>query len=343
MTPAVRAVVVEDSLVQRTALVRLLEADGTIRVVAQAGDADEAVRVIDRHAPDVVTMDLELPGGTREVPGGLAAIERVMSSRAVPILVLSGHVAARGDVLAVEALAAGAVDIFPKHPGWPPEAATALRRRVAVLARLRMVTRRRRREPATPARRRGGMPVVGLAASTGGPAALRAIIPALADAAAPILVVQHIHPDFTLSFAQWLEQATGVPAVLAEDGVRPLPGTVYVAPPHVHLRLAPARLLALHPEPALLARPSCDELLWSLAEHAGSSAVGVVLTGMGDDGARGLLEIRRQGGATFSQDAATSAVDGMPRAARELGGAGAVLPLADLGRAVAVAVRRVAP
>jgi two-component system chemotaxis response regulator CheB len=264
-----------------------------------------------------------------------------MASRAVPILVLSGHVAARGELLAVEALAAGAVDIFPKPPSWQPDAAAALRRRLTVLARLRMVTRRRRREPAVPVRR-GGMPVVGLAASTGGPAALRAVIPALAEAAAPILVVQHIHPDFTLSFAEWLEHATGVPSVLAEDGIRPRPGTVYVAPPHVHLRLAAAHLLALDAEPALLARPSCDELLRSLAAHAGSAAVGVVLTGMGDDGARGLLEIRRQGGTTFAQDADTSAVDGMPRAARELGGASAVLPLADLGRAVAEAVRRVA-
>jgi len=341
VTPPVRAVVVEDSGLQRAAIVRILEADGTIRVVGQAGDVDEAVRVVHRESPDVVTMDLEMPGGTPEVAGGLAAIERIMSSRAVPILVLSGHISARGDTLAIDALAAGAVDVFPKTPGWPPEAAAALRRRLAVLSRLQMVTRRRR-EPAARAPRGAGMPVVGVAASTGGPSALRTLLPALAGAAAPILVVQHIHPQFTASLVEWMDEATGVPVVLAQDGMQARPGTVYVAPPHVHLRLAPARLLALHPEPELIARPSCDELLRSVALNAGRSAIGVVLTGMGDDGARGLLEIRRQGGTTFAQDGASATVDGMPRAARELGAAGATLPLADLGHAVAEAVRRVA-
>jgi CheY-like chemotaxis protein len=223
VTAPVRAVVVEDSLLQRTALVRVLEADGTIRVVGQAASADEAVRIIARDAPDVVTMDLEMPGGTPDAPGGLLAIERVMATRAVPILVLSAHVAARGDTLAIDALAAGAVDVFPKDPGWPPEVAAALRRRLAVLSRLQMVTRRRR--DAAPRVPRGdGVPVVGLAASTGGPSALRAIIPALAAVAAPILVVQHIHPAFAATFAEWLEHATGVPAVLAEDGMLPRPG-----------------------------------------------------------------------------------------------------------------------
>jgi len=339
VSPPVRVVVVEDSLVQRTALVRVLEADGTLRVVGQAGSAEEAVGIIAARQPDVVTMDLEIPGGTETAPGGLVAIERVMSSRAVPILVLSGHIAARGDTLAIDALAAGAVDIFPKVPGWTPEAGAALRRRLAVLSRLQMVTRRRR-EPAARLARSDGMPVVGIAASTGGPSALRTILPALAGVPAPILVVQHIHPHFTASFAQWLQDATGLPTVLAEAGIQGRPGTVYVAPPHVHLRLAPARLLALDREPALIARPSCDELLRSLALNAGRSAVGVVLTGMGDDGARGLLEIHRRGGATFAQDGASAAVDGMPAAARRLGAAGATLPLADLGHAVAQAVRR---
>jgi two-component system chemotaxis response regulator CheB len=337
----VRVVVVEDSLVQRAALVRVLESDGTVRVVGQAGSAEEAVRTIAEQAPDVVTMDLEMPGGTETVPGGLVAIDKVMASRAVPILVLSGHIAGRGDMLAIDALAAGAVDVFPKVPDWTPQTGAALRRRLAVLSRLQMVTRRRR-EPAARVARGEGMPVVGLAASTGGPSALRTILPALAGVPAPILVVQHIHPDFTASFAEWLQDATGVPTVLAEAGVQARPGTVYVAPPHVHLRLAPARLLALDPDPALIARPSCDELLRSLAVNAGRSAVGVVLTGMGDDGSRGLLEIRREGGATFAQDGASATVDGMPAAARRLGAAATTLPLADLGHAVAEAVRRVA-
>jgi two-component system chemotaxis response regulator CheB len=333
-------VVVEDSLVQRAALVQAVEGDGTIRVVGEAGSADEAVQVIAEQAPDVVTMDLEMPGGVGDAPGGLVAIERVMSSRAVPILVLSGHIAARGDTLTIDALAAGAVDVFPKHPRWTPDTAAALRRRLTVLSRLQMVTRRRR-EPAARVPRGEGLPVVGLAASTGGPSALRAILPALAGVPAPVLVVQHIHASFAQSFADWLQDATGVPTVLAEHGVRARPGTVYVAPPDVHLRLSAARLLTLDPDPVLPSRPSGDELLRSVALHAGRWAIGAVLTGMGEDGARGLLEIRRRGGTTFAQDGQSATVDGMPRTARELGAAGATLPLADLGHALAEAVRRV--
>ncbi len=342
----VRIVVVEDSVLQRRHLVRLLQADRTIAVVGEAGTADEAVSVVAATSPDVVTMDLELPGGHDAVPGGIVAIERTMASAAVPILVISSHVSATTDTLAIDALAAGAVDCFPKDPRWGPEAAAALRRRVLVLSRLRMVTRSRSRPPRpspVPSPQRAGGAVIALAASTGGPSALRTVISGLAGVPAPILVVQHIHADFAASLVSWLEQATGVPTRLARDGDEPEPGHVHVAPPEVHLHLDASGALALHRLPELLSRPSADELLRSVAAHAGRRGVGAVLTGMGDDGARGLLAMREAGAATFAQDAASSAVDGMPRAARQLGAAQRALPVDQLAAAIAAAAARVVP
>lgn len=344
MSAPIRVVVVEDSAVQRAHLVSLLEAEGRIEVVEQATDVGGAVEAVGRHAPDVVTMDLEIPGGPPERSGGLVALERIMAEHPVPVLALSAH-AAPGGTLAIEALDAGAVDVFPKPGRWTDDDAAALRRRIGVLSRVAVVRRSpRRASPAVPAvapvPTTGRGPVVGLVASTGGPSALRDVVRGLRGLPAPILVVQHIHPDFTGSFARWLQDATGVPAQLAERGTRPRAGTVHVAPPGLHLRLGAGGRLDPGAEPRVRSVPSGDELLRSLAAHAGADAIGVVLTGMGDDGADGLLAIRRRGGATIAQDEATSVVDGMPRVARERGAAEQVLPLGDIAAAVAAQVRR---
>ena len=338
----IRVVVVEDSLLQRSHLVRLLQAQGSITVVGEAGTVEEAVAVVGRLRPDVVTMDLEIPGGRPERPGGIVAIEQLSHGDPVPILVLSSHVATRHDTLAIEALAAGAVDVHPKPPTWSDADAASLRRRIAVCSRVEMVRRRRpASRPDVPRGGAGGPAVVGLAASTGGPSALRTVIGGLGGIPAPILVVQHIHADFCASFASWLQDVTGLPSALAEDGEEAAPGRVYVAPPHTHLRLAPGRRLALDPEPELLSRPSCDELLRSLAQHAGPSAVAAVLTGMGDDGARGLLAVRQRGGRTFAQDGESAVVDGMPRAARELGAASRTVSIEAMAPAILDAVGQV--
>lgn len=335
-------VVCEDSLLQRAQLVRLLGEDADIEIVGEAASVPEAVEVVARERPDVVTMDLEMPGGPPAVPGGIAAIREVLLAQPVPILVLSAFARERTDTLAIEALDAGAVEIFPKDLAWTADGAADLRRLVGVLGRLRLAARARTPVlprpgvPGTPS----GAPVIGLVASTGGPTALRTVLGGLEGLGVPILVVQHIHPEFVASFASWLEQTTDVPTRVAGAGERPEAGVAYVAPAGAHLRLSRGGALVLDTEPELLSRPSGDELLKSLAEHAGADAVGAVLTGMGEDGARGLLAIRDRGGATFAQDAASSVVDGMPRAARELGAAGDVLGLEDLAGAIAAAVAR---
>ena len=182
--------------------------------------------------------------------------------------------------------------------------------------------------------------MVGLAASTGGPGALAIVLAGLGGLEAPVLVVQHLHPDFIDGFVKHLARSSALPVCVARDGVRAEPGVVAVGPPDVHLRIAPGAMLRLDPEPRRLHRPSADELFGSMARLDPGGAIGVLMTGMGDDGATGLLAMRRAGAHTIAQDEATSAVYGMPRAAAQNGAAVQVLPLDAIAPAVLRFARR---
>lgn len=349
MTPRgparLRVVVVEDSLVQRKHLVRTLEADGDIDVVGEAEDAIEAAAVVEQVHPDVVTLDLHIPNG-----GGCQAIEQIMANSPVPILVLSAMVASRESASAVEALAAGAVDALPKPSRWTADEEAAVRNRVRSVRSVAVVRHPRGRRSTrgatstVPARRAGASDlrrsVVGVAASTGGPPALAEVLAGLAGLDAPVLVVQHLHPEFVEGLVEWMARATSLPVRLATHGTRVEAGVVYVGPGDVHLRLGADRRIELDAEPKTLHRPSADELFASLARHAGADAVGVLLTGMGDDGAAGLLAVRRAGGVTIAQDRETCAVFGMPRAALHVGAVDSTLPLGQIARAIQDAASR---
>jgi two-component system chemotaxis response regulator CheB len=272
---------------------------------------------------------------------GLEAVEHVMSVRPLPILVLSSHV---GLERAAAVLAAGALDAVRKDqldlldPQGPD--AVALRRRLRVLAGARVI-RHPRAQLRIPAAVGGSIgrtvAAIGVIASTGGPPALSTLLGALpARFAVPILVVQHIANGFTEGLARWLDQTVPLPVALAGDGQRLAPG-IWIAPEGAHLVVRPGSRLGLDTKTAAGAhRPSGDVLLTSMAESLGRLAAGVVLTGMGRDGALGLGRIARAGGLTIAQDAPTSAVFGMPRAAAEAG-AEAVLPLGEIaGRLLAL-------
>jgi two-component system chemotaxis response regulator CheB len=347
----VRAVVVEDSLLQRTYLVSILEAGGGIKVVGTAGEAGEAVRAVERLRPDVVTLDLQIPGG-----GGLAVIERVMATAATPILVLSSTISRNGCAVAVEAMAAGALEALPKPERWTAGDEAALRGRVRGLRGAHVIRHHRGLTPAPrarlvsfpdvkPALPGTGSPVVGLAASTGGPQALASVLAGLGGLAAAVLVVQHIHADFFAGFVEWMGRDSALPVDVARSGMELRPGIVLLAPPGRHLTVGRGRhglRVVLDAEPATLHRPSADALFRSLAASAGPSAVGAVLTGMGDDGAQGLLALRGAGGYTIAQDEASSAVYGMPAAAARSGAAQVVATLGALPAQIRLAVRRLA-
>lgn len=330
----------DDSRTYAHALSRVLQADGDIEVVGSYLSAEELLVALPALRVDLVTMDLELPG-----IDGIAAIERIMAQRPVPVVVLSSH----SDEKAAEALAAGAVDILHKgdvalNNVEGPEG-MALRRRVRRLSRLRVaappVPPRTRRVPRAAAIH--AVRAIGIAASTGGPSALREVLSQFpARPAVPVLVVQHMTAGFTEGLARWLDQSVPPTVRLAVDGT-PATSGVWLAPDGAHLTVDHTLTLRLdRRDDGATHRPSADVLFAALAAALGADVAVAVLTGMGDDGARGVAAIVAGGGLAVAQDEATSAVAGMPRAALAAG-AGLVLPLDEIGLTLAAlpAKRRV--
>lgn len=328
-----RVVIAHDSSIQRAGIAGALGADGDIAVVGQAGDAAEAARLVEKLRPDVVVLALDIGSGDSQ-----QAIEQIMQTAPTPILVLTVHRGGSG-TSPITALVDGAVDATPMPERWTPEIAADLRRRTRILRGVYVLRRKGPSRPTasvTPSIADGGRRarVAAIAASTGGPAALARILPGLAGLRAPVLVVQHIHIDFLGGFVDWMERITSVPVRIAVHGERLEAGVVYIGPGEVHLKLAEGLRVALDPEPVTTHRPSADELFLSVAQVAGPDGIGVVLTGMGEDGARGLLALRRRGGVTITQDEFTSAVFGMPRAAQLAGASSVVLPLDKIAGAL---------
>lgn len=340
--PAIRAVVIEDSPAQRGQLVRILQAEGDIEVVGLATTAGEATDLVARTRPDVVAIGLQA-GSAR----GRLTIERIMADRPTAILVLCPALEGVQSVPALEALVAGALDVLPTPASWTTADEARLRRCMRSLHKVGAVRPPRARPaagPGRPAPPPGSMgPVVALAASTGGPTALAEVLSGLGGLQAPVLVVQHIHPDFVNGLVAWMARACPLPVQLARHGEAAAPGHVYIAGGGLHLHLDVRNRLELSPTPVTIHRPSADELFLSVAHHAGPGGIGVVLTGMGDDGARGLLALRQRGGRTLGQDEATSAVFGMPQASQRLGSVTDLLPLGDIAEAVRRFVREHRP
>jgi two-component system chemotaxis response regulator CheB len=343
VTEKIRVLVVEDSITVRKRLIEVLGTDPQITVAGEAADGEQAVAQCLKLRPDVVTMDMMLP-----VMSGLAATEQIMAHVPTPILIVSSSTN-RGELFRTyEALAAGAVDVLEKPLGddsdgrWETKFLSTLK----LVARIRVITHLRgrlagRADPAAPAP--AGQPlraysIVALGASTGGPGAIVDVLRALPpDFPLPILLVLHLGAPFGASFAEWLDGLVGLRVAFATEG-QPLDGAagrVFMAPPDRHLAVRAGRLhLSAGPE-RHSCRPSVDALFESVAVEAGAAAVACLLTGMGRDGAAGLLAVRRAGGLTIAQDEASCVVYGMPREAVLLGAAERILPLAEIGPTLA--------
>jgi two-component system chemotaxis response regulator CheB len=317
-----RVLICEDSQTYAAGLSRMLARDPEIDVVGVCSCAEEMIARLAESGPrpHLVTMDLELPG----MSGG-DAIEQIMSAQPIPILVLAGGVE-RGSATALASLGAGALEVVSKDAldlrNPDGDSARAFRKRVKLLSGIRVLHHPRaglkRHAADGPASTRRAS-VIGICASAGGPPALVAVLSEIpATFAIPILVVQHIAPGFIEGFARWLDDQVPLPVRLAGAG-RSGPG-IWVAPDDSHLAIGGANRLVLDiGEHAGLHRPSADVLLRSIAACAGADGVAVVLTGMGRDGADGLGAVKRAGGLTMTQDEASSAVFGMPKAAAERG------------------------
>jgi two-component system, chemotaxis family, protein-glutamate methylesterase/glutaminase len=319
----IRVLVADDSATFRAILRTVLSTAPDLEVVGEASDGEEAVGRTLALRPDVVTMDVRMPRLS-----GLDAIRRIMRIAPTPVIVVSAEIAGDGQRLSFEALRAGAVEVLPKPRrsgrGSFEGQAEAIRAAVRAFAGadLSVLQRRSGRAGPTGGHCSGSARAVGIAASTGGPAALARILSTLpGEYGIPILVVQHIAPGFEEGLVRWLQGETRLGVRLAEDGAPIEPGAVLLARGGRHLACEAGRVRLRHGPAVRGFRPSANVLFQTLAAEYGASAAGLVLTGMGDDGAAGLLAVRDAGGFTAAQGPASSVVHGMPGAALASGAA----------------------
>jgi two-component system chemotaxis response regulator CheB len=342
---SLRVLVVDDSLTVRKRLIEVLEGDPEIVIVGEADNGARAVELCRTLRPDIVTLDMMLPGLS-----GQWATEQIMAHCPTPILIVSASTN-RGELFnTYEALAAGAVDVLEKPTGdqrdgtWERQFIAT----VKLVARIKVITHLRHRlvdaPPALPVVVAGPVSAcraIGVGASTGGPGAVVELLRSLpAPLPVPVLLVVHIGALFGASFAEWLNGQSAHRVAHARSGelLAAAAGRVVMAPPDQHLVVDGPRLRLSDAPERHFCRPSVDVLFESMARELGSSSAAALLTGMGRDGAAGLLEIRRQGGRTIAQDEASCVVYGMPREAVLLGAAERVLPLSAIGRALAAAL-----
>ena len=365
----VSVVVVDDSSVQRRFVRMAIEGDPGLALVGEARTGGDAIALVERLRPQVVLMDLHLP-----VMNGIEAIERIMALRPTPILVYSSFVDGDDRDNAAAALAAGAVDVMakPGAPDGGPanleQYAEGLRRRLRLVGRVKVIThpraklggagarlsthRLRRptdpigaadvRQPAVapplagPALTARRVKVIAVGASTGGPQALATLLSELpADLEPAVVVVQHMADGFMEGLAHWLDGLCPLPVAVGSSGKRLLPGTVTIAPSGLNLVVHDQlRVTTQEPPRSQYHVPGIDVTFGSIADAVGADAIGLLLTGMGRDGAAGLKRMRDRGAFTIAQDEETSAVYGMPAAAMTIGAADRQLPLAEIGAAL---------
>ena len=338
-----RVLVVEDSLTVRARLLEVIASDPSLEVVGEAGDGRTAIQLCERLRPDVVTLDMMLP-----VMTGLSATEFIMAHFPTPILVVSSSFN-RGEVFKTyDALSAGAVDVIEKPRGDEPPGAWERQflSAVRVVSRVRVITHPRARLGGLTDRPRpfgvprsnpptsGTLELAAIGVSTGGPSALVQVLSALPSSfSAPVLIVLHLAAPFATAFADWLGAQVGRKVAYGADGeaLDAFRGEVRLAPPDRHLVVRGGRLRHTHDPERHSCRPSVDVLFESLALERGPATAACLLTGMGRDGALGLLELRRAGAVTIGQDEASSVVYGMPREAALIGAVEHVLPLVEVG------------
>lgn len=326
----IKVLIVEDSIVAQQLLTHILNTDPEIQVIGTALSGVEALQFVNKHKPDVITMDFHLPG-----PNGLQVAREIMETKPVPIIVVSATWTADQFSEAFELMEAGTVATIKRPAGiGHPEHETLSQQLIQLvksMSEIKVVRRSARYKPKqfdTAPIPFMGQRVVAVGASTGGPPVLNTILSSLpASYPYPILIVQHIADGFVDGLIHWLTPKCKLPITIAKHGTKLTSGHVYIAPDGHHMGITPTEHIFLSDaEPEHGIRPSVDFLFRSIAETCGPRAIGILLTGMGKDGADGLLVMKSAGAITIAQDKDTSAVFGMPAEAIKMGAAQFILP-----------------
>ena len=345
--PKINVLVVEDSPVVQMLLQHLLDSDPRLHVIGTANNGQEAVDFVAGRKPDVILMDVHMPG-----MDGYEATRRIMETQPVPIVISSATMTTEEVGATFHALEAGAVAFIEKPvglntPGFD-QMAQKLLQTVKLMAEVKVVKRWARGRSVLPRpavelpRRAEAIEVVAIGASTGGPPVIQTILKGLRkDYPVPILVVQHIAAGFLGGMVDWLRQTTPLPVQLAVHGATALPGNVYLAPDGFHMGFLPGgRILLSKDHPENGSRPAVSFLFRSVANVCAARAVGVLLTGMGRDGADELKLLKDKGAVTIAQNAETSIVHGMPGEAIRLGAAVHTLPPEQIAATLVTLVTR---
>lgn len=342
----IRTLIVDDSALMRQILTKILSSDPEIEVVGTAPDPFVARQKIKDLNPDVITLDVEMPR-----MDGLTLLEKIMRLRPTPVVMVS-TLTQKGADTTLQALELGAVDFIGKptidvQTGWDALGDELIVKvKTAAIAKVRARSDRSDSANSTPIRPIGFRTtdkIVAIGASTGGVEALREVISAMPADGPPVLIVQHMPQNFTERFAERLNTLSAMSVTEAKDKARVMAGHVYIAPGNSHLRLIRSGAqfhCQLTDDPAVSGhRPSADVLFESVVHAAGSNAIGVILTGMGKDGATGLLQMREAGASTMGQNEATCLVYGMPKAAAAAGAVMEEYPLSRIAPMIAEACR----
>lgn len=339
----VRVLIVDDSVLMQKLMTQIIDAAPGFKVIGVAGSAEEGWDAIQALRPDIVTLDLELPGRH-----GLKLLARVLKQDPLPVLIVSAFGGPGADNT-IQALELGAIDFIEKPDGTTHTLEGFMAHLTGALSRAsasrRMVAAGREVAAARPALARasekssGSTALIAIGASTGGVPAVQTVMRDLAPLRVPIVVVQHMPPGYTAKFAARLATATGLDVREAADGDRLKPGMAVIAPGgprHLEIEERRGELVCMLKEGPLVSghSPSVDVLFRSVAGILGPRAIGVLLTGMGRDGAEGLLAMRKAGSETLIQSGETCVVNGMPKAAFEIGAADRIVPLDRIGAAI---------
>lgn len=328
---SIRILIADDSLLVREVLTEIFQNSPETSVVGRACNGQEAVELTLSLKPDLIILDLIMP-----VLDGLDAIEEIMATAPTPVLVLSAAVDEKEVDRAFAAIKRGALDVMEKpelhDPDSMQEFAARLLEKARLLSGIRVIRHpRRRSRPFVDERveTAGSVPnILAIGASTGGPKAVMSVLKSLPpNFPGAVFVVQHIAHGFAAGFASWLDRECSIRVRLGADGDRYLPGEALVAPDGCHMTVCDGRIKLTDQAPVNCCRPSIDVFFSSLAQHSCEQVVSLLLSGMGKDGAQGLLQIKERGGTTLVQDEGSCAVFGMPKAAINLCAVDQVLPL----------------